>query len=110
MARLLPCFPRSRGKPPVDERRVVSGIIDVIRNCLMWKDAPRGDGPHKTFCNRFLRWSRAGAFEQISAAIAREAGIPEQLMIDSTYLKAHRTAASPAERMARPACKAVSST
>jgi transposase len=87
-------FPRSRGKPRVNDRRVVSGIVYVIRNGLMWKDAPRGYGPHKTLYNRFVRWSRAGIFERIFAALAAEAGVPERLMIDSTHLKAHRTAAS----------------
>ena len=57
MARLAPHFPRSRGKRRVDDRRVVSGIIYIIRNGLMWKDAPRGYGPHKTLYNRFVRWS-----------------------------------------------------
>ncbi len=94
MARFAPHFPRSRGKRRVDDRRVVSGIIYVIRNGLMWKDAPRGYGPHKTLYNRFVRWSRMGVFERIFAAMAAEAGTPEQLMIDSTHLKAHRTAAS----------------
>lgn len=51
-------FPLSRGVPRVDDRRVVSGIIYVIRNGLQWKDAPRGYGPPKTLYNRFIRWSR----------------------------------------------------
>ena len=33
-------------------------------------------------------------FDRIFAALAAEAGPPERLMIDSTHLKAHRTAAS----------------
>jgi len=33
-------------------------------------------------------------FERIFAALAGEAGAPDRLMIDATYLKAHRTAAS----------------
>ena len=98
MARLAPHFPRSRGKRRVDDRRVISGIIYVIRNGLMWKDAPRGYGPHKTLYNRFVRWSRMGVFERIFAALAAEAGIPEKLMVDSTHLKAHRTAASLAQK------------
>ena len=32
-------FPRLRGLPRVDDHRVVSGIVHVIRNGLMWKDA-----------------------------------------------------------------------
>jgi len=92
--RLAPHFPRSRGLARVDDRRVVSGIVYVIRNGLQWKDAPLGYGPHKTLYNRFIRWSRLGVFDRIFAALVAEAGVPERLMIDSTHLKAHRTAAS----------------
>lgn len=94
MRRIEPFFPRSRGLPRVDDRRVVSGIVYVIRNGLMWKDAPRRYGPHKTLYNRFVRWSRLGVFERIFAALAAEAGPPDRVMIDATHLKAHRTAAS----------------
>ena len=94
MRRIEPFFPRSRGLPRVDDRRVVSGIVYVIRNGLMWKDAPRRYGPHKTLYNRFVRWSRLGVFERIFAALAAEDGPPDRLMIDATHLKAHRTAAS----------------
>ena len=89
-----PYFPRSRGLPRVDDRRVISGIVYVIRNGLRWCDAPPGYGPHKTLYNRFVRWSRLGVFERIFAALVAEAGVPERLMIDATHLKAHRTAAS----------------
>ena len=94
MARLQPFFPKSHGKPRVDDRRVLSGIIFVNRNGLRWRDAPREYGPHKTLYNRFVRWSRMGVFDRIFAALAADAGPPERLMIDSTHLKAHRTAAS----------------
>ena len=83
-----------RGKPWVDDRRVVSGIVYVIRNGLQWKDAPKAYGPHKTLYNRFIRWSRLGVFDRIFAALAREGPRPERMMIDATHLKAHRTAAS----------------
>jgi len=94
LARVKPYFPLSHGKPRVDDRRVISGIVYVIRNGLQWKDAPPGYGPHKTLYNRFVRWSRMGVFNRIFAALAGQAGIPERLMIDATHLKAHRTAAS----------------
>jgi transposase len=94
MRRIEPFFPRSRGLPRVDDRRVVSGIVYVIRHGLQWRDAPRGYGPHKTLYNRFVRWSRLGVFERIFAALVAEAGEPDRLMIDATHLKAHRTAAS----------------
>jgi len=55
MQRLSPHFPRSRGIPRVDDRRVLSGIIYVIRHGLQWRDAPPAYGPHKTLYNRFVR-------------------------------------------------------
>ena len=45
MARISPHFPLAHGVPRVDDRRVVSGIIYVIRNGLQWKDAPRALWP-----------------------------------------------------------------
>ena len=94
MRRIEPYFPLSHGIPRVDDRRIISGIIYVIKHGLMWRDAPKAYGPHKTIYNRFIRWSRLGVFNRIFAELAGKAGEPEALMIDTTHLKAHRTAAS----------------
>ena len=94
-ARLQPLFPnKPRGVPRVDDRRVISGIVHVIRNGLMWRDAPAAYGPHKTLYNRFVRWSRAGVFDRVFAALAAGSEATGTVMIDATHLKAHRTAAS----------------
>ncbi len=94
MERLRPFFPKSRGKPRVDDRRVLSGIIYIQKNGLQWKDAPSVYGPPKTLYNRFVRWSRMGVFARILAELARPGAQGDTIMIDSTHLKAHRTAAS----------------
>jgi len=94
MKRISPFFPLPHGVPRVDDRRVVSGIIYVIRNGLQWKDAPKDYGPHKTLYNRFIRWSEMGVFDRIFEALASGGSSPKRLMIDATHLKAHRTAAS----------------
>ncbi len=94
MRRVEPYFPLSHGIPRVDDRRIISGIIFVIRNGLRWHDAPPAYGPHKTIYNRFIRWSRLGVFNRIFAELAAMGGKPDRLMIDATHLKAHRTAAS----------------
>ena len=94
MRRIEPWFPLSHGMPRVDDRRVISGIIFVIRNGLRWRDAPKDYGPPKTIYNRFVRWSRLGVFNRIFAELAGKGGRSERLMIDATHLKAHRTAAS----------------
>ena len=106
MQRLSPHFPRSHGIPRVDDRRVLSGIIYVIRHGLQWRDAPIGYGPHKTLYNRFVRWSRMGVFDRIFAALAAEGGPPSRLMIDATHLKAHCTAASLLKKGLFPAASA----
>lgn len=92
--RITPYFPVSHGIPRVDDRRVISGIIYVIRYGLQWKDAPMAYGPYKTLYNRFVRWSRMGVFDLIFTELAKRPDGTEQLMIDATHLKAHRTAAS----------------
>ncbi len=89
--------------PRVNDRRVVSGIIFVIQGGLRWRDAPPGYGPHRTLYNRFVRWSHMGVFSRIFAALAGEAGEPDRLIIDSTHLKAHRTAASLRKKGGLPA-------
>jgi putative transposase len=94
MRRIVRYFPLSHGVARVDDRRIVSAIVFVIRNGLRWRDAPAEYGPHKTIYNRFVRWSRLGVFNKIFAALACRGRNSERVMIDATHLKAHRTAAS----------------
>lgn len=94
MSKIEPFFPKSHGVPRVDDRRVISGIVYVLKNGLQWKDAPGGYGPHKTLYNRFRRWTEMGVFNRIFSCLAAQDGPPETLMIDATHLKAHRTASS----------------
>lgn len=107
MARLRPFFPKSHGKPRVDDRRVLSGIIFINRNGLRWCDAPKEYGPAKTLYNRWKRWCSMGVFARMMDGLASEAATPKTVMIpsrgllanlcraaDATYLKAHRTASS----------------
>ena len=94
LVRIERYFPLSHRVPRVDDRRVISGIIHVIRNGLRWRDAPEVYGPHKTLYNRFIRWSKMGIFDKMFTALVEENGPPDRLMIDATHLKAHRTASS----------------
>jgi putative transposase len=94
LARLEPFFPKSHGKPRVDDRRVLSGIIFINRNGLRWRDAPPEYGPPKTLYNRWKRWSVKGVFARMLLELAGQSDRMETLMIDATHLKAHRTASS----------------
>lgn len=94
VACLEPFFRKPHGKPRVDDRRVLSGIIFINRNGLRWRDAPSAYGPHKTLYNRWKRWSDRGVFAGMMAGLAAEHGQRKTGMIDATDLKAHRTATS----------------
>ncbi|MFT8479468.1 IS5 family transposase [Gluconobacter oxydans] len=89
--RLRPFFPKSHSKPRVDDRRLLSGIIFVNRNGMRWRDAPREYGPHKTL---WKRWGAMGIFMRMMDGLSAAKTGPQTIMIDATYLKAHRTASS----------------
>lgn len=103
VARLRSFFPNSHGKPRLDGRRVLSGIVFVDRKGLRWRDAPSAYGPHKAFYNRSKRWGERGVFVRMVKGLATAGAEPKAVMIDATYLKAHRTASSPASRVGDPA-------
>ena len=82
-----------RGVPQVDDRKVISGIIQVIRyGPDLAQRAQLLQPPQDALQPR--SWSRAGVFDQIFAALAAEGTETGTVMIDATHLKAHRTAAS----------------
>ena len=92
-ARLKPLLPTdTRGKPRVDDRRVISGIVHVLKSGGRWIDAPDVYGPRKTLYNRFVRWAAKGVWADIFHTLASAGGPPEQVLIDSSAVKAHRCA------------------
>ncbi len=117
MARLQPFFPKSHGKPRIDERRVLSGIIFINRDGLRYRDAPKGYGPAKTLFNRWKRWTDKGGFARMMDGLTSEAAVPKTVMIDVSrhaplvrarlrkYLKAHRMATSLRSKKGDPAIK-----
>ena len=78
----------------MDDRRVLSGIVFVNRNGLRWRDAPSAYDPHKTLYNRWKRWGERGVFTRMMEWLAAGDAKPKTVMVDATYLKAHRTASS----------------
>jgi len=91
MEPLLPAY--VRGKRRVDDRRVISGIIHVLRSGCRWTEAPSEYGPSKTLYNRFVRWSLRGIWMDMFAALAASGGPPAEALLDSTHIKVHRSAA-----------------
>jgi transposase len=92
--RLEPHLPTdTRGKPRVDDRRVISGIVHVLKSGCRWADAPDVYGPRKTLYNRFVRWAAKGVWTNVFHTLASAGGPPAQVLIDSSAVKAHRCAA-----------------
>ena len=85
---LLPSKPR--GVKRVDDRRVLSGIVHVLKTGGRWADCPREYGPKKTIYNRFVRWAERGLWQDIFEALAGAAEPADRLFMDSTFIKAHR--------------------
>ena len=82
-----------RGKERVDDRRVISGIAFVIKSGCRWCDCPPEYGPSTTIYNRFVRWARRGIWEKLFRELAGSGRSADTQMIDSTHVKAHRSAA-----------------
>ena len=92
-AAIEPLLPRNQpGAHRTDDRRVISGIIHVLKVGCRWQDCPDCYGPPTTIYNRFHRWSARGIWRHLFAVLV-EADDSEFHMIDSTTAKAHRSAA-----------------
>ena len=93
-SRIEPLLPRGRrGAHRVDDHRVISGIIHMLRSGARWRDCPPEYGPYTTIYNRFNRCSRQGIWYEIFEALTGTTGMIGTVALDSTYIKAHRSAA-----------------
>jgi transposase len=87
-----PLLPKNQsGAHRVDDRRVISGIIHVLKVGCRWQDCPAVYGPPTTVYNRFRRWTIKGVWRRLFAALV-ELSPDDIQMIDSTSAKAHRSA------------------
>ncbi len=90
---IAPLLPTNQpGAHRTDDRRVISGIIHVLRTGCRWQDCPAVYGPSTTIYNRFHRWSAKGIWRQLFEALVQTTN-RDIHMIDSTTAKAHRSAA-----------------
>lgn len=88
-----PHLPKNQpGARRVDDRRVISGIIHMLRSGGRWRDCPSAYGPCTTVYHRFNRWSRRRLWQKLLQALALAGHIGETVSIDSSYVRAHRSA------------------
>jgi transposase len=92
-AALEPLLPTNQpGAHRTDDRRIISGIIHVLKVGCRWQDCPAAYGPSTTVYNRFHRWAQRGIWRRLFASLV-EVDPGAVQMIDSTTAKAHRSAA-----------------
>ena len=92
-AAIEPHLPKNQpGARRVDDRRVISGILHVLKVGCRWCDCPANYGPSTTVYNRFNRWSRRGFWLKLLDALVQAGAVTRSTAIDSTYIKAQRSA------------------
>jgi transposase len=67
--------------------------VHVLKSGCRWCDCPPEYGPPTTIYNRFVRWARRGVWENLFRELAENGRATDTQMIDSTHVKAHRSAA-----------------
>src|SRR5215471_3212004 len=86
--RIEPLLPRGRrGAHRVDDRRVISGIVHMLRSGARWRDCP--PECYTTIYNRFNRWSRQGIWLDMFKALTGSTSLFVMASIDSSHAKAH---------------------
>src|SRR3982751_3441293 len=106
-ARIEPLLPRGRrGAHRVDDRRVISGILHMLRSGARSRACAAEYGPSTTVYNRFNRWSRQGIWLGLFEALTGHSGVWGTVAIDATHIKAHRSAGGakggPSSRLSAP--------
>jgi transposase len=90
---LPPQKPRT-GRPAEDHRRIINGILWILRTGAPWRDLPEKYGPWPTVYSRFYRWRKAGIWDRIFAALQAQGAIDWEVhFVDSTIIRAHQHAA-----------------
>ena len=97
-----PLLPSNQpGARRVDDRRVLSGIFHVLQCGCRWRDCPPEYGPRTTIYNRFNRWSRRKIWQQMLTTLTEAGHLGGTVAVDSTYVKAHRSAAGAQKKRRR---------
>lgn len=104
---LLPPQKRHTGRPSHDHRRIINGILWILRTGAPWRDLPERYGPWQTVASRFYRWRKAGIWDAIFAAIQAQGDLLGQIdwdihFVDGTVVRAHQHAAGAKGGASRP--------
>jgi transposase len=108
--RLQPLLPPQKpptGRPAADHRRILNGMLWILRTGAPWHDVPERYGPWRTVASRFYRWRKAGLFQHLFDTLKQQADATGQLdwdvhVIDSTVVRAHQHAAGAKKGLPKP--------
>jgi transposase len=97
---------KQTGPKRKDDRRIISGIIHVLQSGCRWQDCPPAYGPATTVYNRYHRWAKRGIWAGIFRDLTSIVGTHYENSIDSTIVKAHRSASGKKGEVRKPLVKA----
>ena len=86
-----------KGRPRIDDRQILNGILWIMRTGAQWKDLPDRYPSYQTCHRRYQEWVRAGVFERMLQALARDlkerGGLDlTECFIDGTFVIAKKGA------------------
>ena len=82
------------GRPPLNYRHRLDGILWICRTGAPWRDLPAAFGKWNSVWKQFRRWCESGVWDLLLQALADGGGTLDMLqMIDGTIVRAHRCAA-----------------
>ena len=95
---LLPPLKPHTGRTNHDHRRIINGILWILRTGAPWADLPERYGPRGTVSSRYYRWRKAGVWDRLFAAVQQQADQEGRLdwdvhFVDATVIRAHQHAA-----------------
>ena len=95
---LLPPQKPHRGRPSLDHRTILNGILWISKTGAPWRDIPERYGSWKTVSSRFYRWRAQGIWDKLWAEVQKDADANGQIeweihFVDSSVIRAHQHAA-----------------
>lgn len=95
---LLPPQKPKRGRPAQDHRRILNGILWLLRTGAPWRDLPERYGRWRTVASRFYRWRKAGLWDRLFTIVQQQANAAKEVdwevhYVDGTMVRAHQHAA-----------------
>ncbi|GAG19919.1 unnamed protein product [marine sediment metagenome] len=98
--------PKRMGRPPRDRRKIMDGILWILRTGSPWRDLPDSLGPWQTTWDLFNRWNQDGTVDRILERLRLKQQLdPELWCVDGTIVRAARCASGGGKKKIRTSRK-----